>query len=490
MPGYTFKRCGCADLSTGRRLDSSCPRLRRAGHGSWYYSVDLRSGPSGQRRRVRRGGFRTEGEARDALTALLAATKSSAPHPGTNELTVAQWLEHWVSEKSKPGAASAAGRKIRATTTRAYRSHLDLYLLPALGGFLLSELTDADISAMFEEIHASNTARRRPVSAMTMRRIFATLRAALNEAVRRHHIPASPCVGVELVHAARPKPVVWTDERIAAWKRGARRPKVAVWTPAQTGRFLDAAMTDRLYALYHLIAFRGLRRGEAVGLSWSEVDLDGATLTVAWQVVQLGWETIEGTPKSDASGRVVALDSETVDALRLHRARQDRERENAGAAWVDTGRVFTRLDGTGLHPGYVTTHFFRLSRQADLPPIRLHDLRHGAATLALAGGANLKVVQEMLGHASIAITADTYTSVLPEVAREAAEAAARLVPRERPTSWSRPSSDPQISNSQSSSGTSRPVPSPHRSQVQLSPAAPTRALNRAALKSQRNRAER
>lgn len=384
---------------------------------------------NGKRRRVRRGGFRTEAEAGKVLAALLTGAGLASRSATIGELTVASWLEHWLREKSKAGAASAAGRKVRPTTTRAYRSHLDLYLIPALGTLPLTKLTDAHISAMFELIHAANTEKKRPMSAATMSRIFATLRAALNEAVRRHHIPANPCKSVELVSAARPKPVVWTEERVAAWKAGGSRPKVAVWTPEQTGAFLDTAADDRLYALYHLIAFRGLRRGEAVGLAWSEVSLAGATVTVSWQVVQLGWDTIEGAPKSDASGRVVALDRATVDVLRAHREQQQREREEAGEAWVDTGRVFTRVDGTGLHPDYVTTHFARLAKRAGLPPIRLHDLRHGAATLALAGGANLKVVQEMLGHASIAITADTYTSVLPEVARAAAEAAAALVPR-------------------------------------------------------------
>jgi integrase len=164
-------------------------------------------------------------------------------------------------------------------------------------------------------------------------------------------------------------------------------------------------------------------------LSWSEIDFTGATLTVSWQVVQIGWDLTEGAPKSDASGRVVALDTTTVDVLRAHRDLQNRERISGGDAWVDTGRVFTGIDGAPLHPGYVTTHFMRLAKRAGLPPVRLHDLRHGAATLALAGGASLKVVQDMLGHASITITADTYTSVLPDVARSAAEASARLVPR-------------------------------------------------------------
>jgi integrase len=118
-----------------------------------------------------------------------------------------------------------------------------------------------------------------------------------------------------------------------------------------------------------------------------------------------------------------------VTVLRRHRARQSGERQAWGTAWVDTGLVFTREDGSALHPEFVTRRFERLAREAGLPPIRLHDLRHGAATLALAGGADLKTVSEMLGHSTITITADTYASVLPEVAHRAAEAAARLVPR-------------------------------------------------------------
>jgi integrase len=109
--------------------------------------------------------------------------------------------------------------------------------------------------------------------------------------------------------------------------------------------------------------------------------------------------------------------------------RQSAERLQCGPVWVSTGLVFTREDGSAMHPDYVTRHFERLVRAADLPPIRLHDLRHGVATLALAGGANLKVVSEMIGHSGTAITADTDTSVLPQVARAAAEAANALMPR-------------------------------------------------------------
>jgi integrase len=149
---------------------------------------------------------------------------------------------------------------------------------------------------------------------------------------------------------------------------------------------------------------------------------------VSEQIITLGYRTESGPPKSD-SARPVALDEDSIAALRAHKARQNAERLAWGMAWVESGLVFTRENGKALHPEYVTRHFERLARDAGLPPIRLHDLRHGAATLALAGGADLKTVSEMLGHSTITITADTYASVLPEVARRAAESAARLVPR-------------------------------------------------------------
>jgi integrase len=179
---------------------------------------------------------------------------------------------------------------------------------------------------------------------------------------------------------------------------------VMVWTPAQLGSILDAAEDDPLYTLSHLIAHRGLRRGESCGLAWTDVDLDAARLTVRQQIVQLGWDTYEDKPKSDASDREIALDSGTVAALRAHRRRQIPSRLQWGPGWVDSGKVFTREDGSALHPATVTDRFQTLAAAAKLPPIRLHDLRHGAASLMLAAGVAPKVVQETLGHSTITLT--------------------------------------------------------------------------------------
>ena len=271
-----------------------------------------------------------------------------------------------------------------------------------------------------------------PLGAASVRRVHSTLRSALNTAVKRRLIPHNPLAYVELPTGRRPKAVVWTDERVAAYAATGQRPAVAVWTAKQTATFLDHAAGDDLYALYHLVALRGLRRGEAVALRWTEVNLDAAQLTVDRQVVQLGWQTAESPPKS-GSTRTIPLDATTTDVLRTHRARQAGWRLAAGPAWVDTGRVFTHRDGTGLHPHAVTAPFRELTAQAGLPPIRLHALRHGAATLALDAGADLKTRSEMLGHSTIVITADTYTSVLPEHARTAAESTAALIARARDT---------------------------------------------------------
>ncbi|MFG2756770.1 tyrosine-type recombinase/integrase [Streptomyces wuyuanensis] len=379
----------------------------------------------------------------------------------TARLTVGEWLDQWL-----------AGKRRRNSTIDGYESHIRVHLKPHIGNHRLDRLNVGHLVEMFgaieehnEEILVENANRRaqaarckptkpgRPLpaerariaeeraklaemnpfrkitGASTRQRIRATLRAALNDAIAQQLITFNPASHVELETGKRPKALVWTDERVAEWKRTGEKPSaVMVWTPEQTGVFLDRAAEHRLYALYHLIAFRGLRRGEACGQQWTDTDLGAGLLTVATQLVQRGWRVEESAPKTDSGERVVALDSETVKVLKAHRKRQMKERLKWGEAYVETGRVFTQENGEWLHPAWVTNQFQRLAAEAGLPPIRLHDLRHGAATLALAAGADMKVVQEMLGHSSITITSDTYTSVLPEVARKAAEDAARLVP--------------------------------------------------------------
>ncbi|MDB4872714.1 MAG: hypothetical protein JWL97_3718 [Gemmatimonadales bacterium] len=511
--GTTSKACGCRDEETGRRLGKKCPKLRRASgswssqHGNWFYQLELPLNSDGSRRGpLRRAGFDSQKDAEaemaqavellaiagddesarvaiaDLIIATVKATKK-LPEPqevrrkvrtgqdlGTT-ITTGQWLNLWLSGR----------KKLSPRTRRSYEGHIRLYLIPHIGTVPLDKLRVSDVESVFEGIDELNDAitqartsgdpalrakvkGRRTIKPATRQRIRATLRAALNKAIRERRIDINVAALVELESGKRPKALVWTDERITGWRHsydryvtvmqqrhhaalqagsthrktahvkpldayiGAERPSpVMVWTPAQTGLFLDQARGHRLYAQYHLIAFRGLRRGESCGLRWQDLDLEEGTATVRWQIIQAVGGTEQGQPKSEAGDRQVSLDKITVKELKAHKARQNTERLAAGKNWTESGFVFTTETGQPLQPWQVSDDFVRLAMAAGQPPIRLHDLRHGAATILLRAGHDMKVVQETLGLSSITIAADTYTSVLPELAKQSAEDAATIL---------------------------------------------------------------
>jgi integrase len=192
--------------------------------------------------------------------------------------------------------------------------------------------------------------------------------------------------------------------------------EMVTWTGEETGRFLAGVRDDRLAAAFVLLATTGARRGEVLGLRWSDVDLDAGRAAIAvHHRVQLG------EPKTARGRRTIDLDAMTVIAHREHRKHQVAERLLMGAGWTDQGLVFCRVDGGPLHPERFTRTFRDRVRQLGLPPIRLHDLRHGWATLALASGVHPKVVQERLGHATIGVTLDIYSRVTARMQSDAAE---------------------------------------------------------------------
>lgn len=157
------------------------------------------------------------------------------------------------------------------------------------------------------------------VSAATLTRIRATIRAALNAAIREGLITANPARNVDLPPVPRPHPAIWTPIREAAWRDTGTRPAVGVWTAAQTARFLTAISGEPLYACYQLMAVSGLRRGEAAGLQWTDIDIGSATLTVSRQLHQHGRQLVALPPKSVASNRTLALDPWTLGVLAQHR---------------------------------------------------------------------------------------------------------------------------------------------------------------------------
>ncbi|MEU9793789.1 tyrosine-type recombinase/integrase [Streptomyces sparsogenes] len=383
------------------------------------------------------------------------------------KMTVGDWLDVWMASK-----------KTRNTTNAGYRSHIRVHLKPRIGHLRLDRLNVGHLVEMFdaiaeesEAIEAENQARReqearcrwskpgRPPAAVraklaeeraklagikpyrktngaaTRQSIRRTLRAALNAAIARQLITFNPAAHVEMESGKRPKGLLWTDERVKRWRETGEKPSpVMVWTPAQLGAFLDAAEGDRLYAFFHLVAHHGLRRGEGVGQGWEDVSFEGRVIRVSKEIVVDGWTPIETDPKTDDSACSVRIDSGTVEVLKAHRARQLAERDarlTAGKSWTDTGKVFTQEDGTWLHPETVSETFRRIVAQADLPPINLRDLRHGAAALVKAGGGDVHDAKVKLRHSTIVLTVDTYMELFEDYEDELTEKAAAVVPRAR-----------------------------------------------------------
>jgi integrase len=372
-----------------QRCGVSCkPRCRVH---RWEYTLELPAGADGKRRQVTRGGFATMTEAAEARAAVLSSHRAGTlPSREIRRETVGEYLERWFAEKSTTDRSPG--------TLRSYRGHLDLYLIPHLGALRLTDLRAHHVSAMLAAIRTA-PGRARPMSAATQVRVFATLRAAVRQAVKRGEIPHDHTAHVDLPDGKRPDVEPWEPDTL--------------WALVE---HLDGAEPHTMEArVRHVVMFAagtGLRLGEICGLRWEDVDLDRGVLTVHQQAQTIGRELVYRRPKTKRSkGRVVPLAGWVPEVLRAVRIRQARERLAWGEAWEDTGLVFTMPGGGGLVPSSVSKAFVRYSRTAGLPPCRFHDLRHLAASTLIRQGVPLAIVSRILGHTSITITMDTYGHV-------------------------------------------------------------------------------
>ena len=200
-----------------------------------------------------------------------------------------------------------------------------------------------------------------------------------------------------------------------------------VWTPKQTTEFLETTKTDRLAPLWRTATMTGLRRSELAGLQWGDLDLERGVLSVKRARTQVEGKPIVKAPKSAASRRIVDLDAVTVAALKRWKVAQLEERLRAGTAWELGEWVFTDEVGTPWRPDALTRAFQKAAKAGGFPPTDIKGLRHAHATALLRAGVHPKVVQERFGHSSIAMTMDTYSSVLPGMQREAVELLASMM---------------------------------------------------------------
>jgi integrase len=392
---------------------------------TWRVRVDVYDPSSGKRRQPQRT-YKTKREAEKGLREWLSALEQGTAVDRSAQ-TVASYLEYWL--------AACAAHRVKAATLDSYRRLIVGYIIPALGALPLQGLTAARLQSFYAAMLSPGGGRSgAALSSRTVRYMHTLLHGALAEALRLGLVARNVSEAVR-----PPKPV---------------RYQAAAWGPADVQRFLQVAQRDDLWPLWLLAVHTGLRRSEVLGVRWRDLDLGDGRSGIGDRDVGQAEETASGPTAyrlpptaclvvrhsavlvgndlrlqdgAKRGGHTVALSSVCVAALRAHRARQLETRLELGPLWEDHDLVFTGVLGRPIHPTTLGRRFRALVKEAGLPPLTFHGLRHTHATILMLAGVHPKVVSERLGHADIGITLQTYSHVLPQMQAQAAEVFAAAV---------------------------------------------------------------
>ena len=357
--------------------------------GTWYFVVDLPS-PGGDRQQLRRRGFSTKKMAAESLSNVLS-DQSRGTYVRPTFVTVSEFLlNEWLPAKRST---------IRPSTAAAYEQSIRNYIVPNLGAARLTDVDGSMINGLYAGLltdgRTETRSRRGPgLSPKTVRNVHGILARAFRDAVRWGRLARNPC------DAADPP--------------AAHSPEMKAWTGDEVRTFIQSISEHRWASIWALMATTGMRRGEILGLRWSDVDLEVGTLKIQSTRIRFGSIVASSTPKTASGNRTIAIGPTVVSQLRAWRKRQTEERLAMGAGWMNEGNlVVTLADGSPPNPESFSNLFGKLATKAGLRSIRLHDLRHSYATAALASGVPVKVVSQRLGHADIGVTLKVYAHVMP-----------------------------------------------------------------------------
>ena len=368
----------------GRRSNGEGTITRRK-DGRWearYYVPTVK----GTKRKTIYG--KTQAEVRNNLTKALSDRIDGIVYDDEN-MTLGEYLDVWLK-------GSVYG-SVRQSTYDRDTNLVNNHIKPVLGGLKLKKLNSAHVQGFYRDRLDAG------LSASTVRKVHDILRRGLAQAVDWHLTPRNVADVVK-----PPKPVAKEMVALSAY---------------QTRRLLDAAADDRLEALYVLAIHTGMRQGEMLALSWQDVEMENGAVSVRRTLTRSGGKVTFGEPKTKKSRRSIRLTPQATEALRAHLARQLRDMEILGDRYRDQGLVFTTDTGAPINPSNLRQRSFApLLERAGLPHMRFHDLRHTCATLLLSRGVHPKFVQELLGHATISITLDTYSHVMPSMGDATAKA--------------------------------------------------------------------
>lgn len=385
-------------MSSGRRGS-----VKQAENGSWYFIIDVPSSELGsdgkpKRKQTRRRGFKTRREAQAELTRVLGSLEKQEYIAPQNQ-TLGEFLETtWLP---------AAEHTVKPLTFQGYRRALRLHVISRpISAMKLQQIDGPTLNLLYGQLLAGE-GMKSPLGVKSVRNIATILHRAFRDAMRWQAVARNP------VDASDPP-------------RPDHRSEMQTWTAAELHTFLEAAREHRHSALWWILGTTGMRRGEALGLRWSDIDLDKGEIKVRRALVSGEGGKMWSSTKTRAGRRSVSIDAETVAVLKVHRARQNEEKLALGAGYLDDDLVTAQVDGESVGPPRITEQFGRLLTSAGLRHIRLHDLRHTYATLALEAGVNPKVVQEALGHSHVSVTLGIYSHVSQSMLASTAELLAAI----------------------------------------------------------------
>ena len=372
-----------------RHRENGHLKERSAGH--WAIVISVRDPATGKRKRQWHSFTGTKKEAQAERIKLLAAINAGTAIEPT-KTTIAAFLDRWLAHMAS---------QISPRSYERYTEIVKKNLVPALGAVILTKLQPATISAAYTKALASGRRDGKGgLSANTVVYMHRVLKHALQQAVRWNLLARNPA------DAVKPPKV--------------ERRRMMVYDTDQTANLIEAARHTRLFIPVLLGVTTGIRRGEAVALRWRNVDFGNAQLSIAESAEQTR-AGVRYKPPRTARGAPWRFQRASWRKLRAHRVRQAQELLKLGVRLSDDSFVVAQADGSPLQPRSLT-HAFELFLAAHkLPRIRLHDLRHTHATAMLKAGVHGKIVQERLGHSTIAITLDIYSQVVDGMQEEAAE---------------------------------------------------------------------
>lgn len=383
MSGRVYRRCGCR-TAEGKLTGVTCPLLKSDDkHGTWGFAVDLPS-VDGDRKTMRRGGFKTKREATRAMT--LVGERTHADVLNDDKQTVGQYLAEWLHGQR---------HSLAPKTIFQYELYVRNDLVPALGTVRLEALRHEHVVALVADLERAGR------GATTIERIVRVLSSALNHAVRIRRLTHNVCA-----HVSTP---------------AVTRTEVNPWTADQAATFLNAVAGDRLAEFFEVLVGTGLRLGEALALRWEDVDLDHRVLRVRRSATTVGGHLVIGRPTTVGSAAGVGLSPRVVAALLRQRERQVFDVLSWADGYEHGDLVFARENGSLLRPEYARRRLHSVAAAAGLPRVRVHDLRHLAATLMISAGVPLALVSKTLRHSKVSITVDLYGHLTHEAAQAAAD---------------------------------------------------------------------